>query len=265
MANMRFMYNNLFDATATTVTALTTNADFPLANLKNIWKTKHHRTMDHDDQWWKWDIGAAYGAIGLKAAIFLYHNFSATATIGLYAHDTDLGDNPATWIAHGDTLKVPLVYGVDWNADLLCKYWPTLQVYRWWFLSVDDGANGDGYLRLGRPFGGAYDTPTHDYRTYSETPIDPSTVVYSIGSQPNITERESYRLFGFSIDGLPDTERDTYLSIYRTYVKKSPFFICRDPANSLTTTYYVESTKDWGFDRAGKNNNTLILELKESI
>ncbi len=266
MSIIKFYYNNVFDASTTTATALTTNANFPLANLKNIWKTKHHRTTADAAQWWKWDIGATAGAVGLKAAIFLYHNFSAAATVGLYGHAADLGDDPATWIA-GATLKVPLVYNTDWNSDLLCKYWSTAQTYQWWLLSVDDGANTDGYLRLGRayadPLGFA---PIRSYSTFSYSRIDPSPIIHSIGGQINATERESYYVWRYGFLGLTDANATSLMSIFDDYVgKTTPFFICRDPASALTTTNYVENVSDWAIESIEDDINNLNIEVKESI
>ena len=266
MSVIKFYYNNVFDASTTTATALTTNANFPLANLKNIWKTKHHRTIADADQWWKWNIGATAGAVGLKATIFLYHNFTAAADIDLYAHDTDLGDDPAVWAAHGDTLKVSLVYGTDWNSSLLCKYWSSAQTYRWWLLSVDD-PDGDGYLRLGRAYADpAGFAPTRTYSTYSHSKIDPSPVIHSIGGQINATERESYEVWRYGFLGLTDANVTSLTSIFDDYVgKTTPFFICRNPASALTTTNYVENISDWVFESIATDINNVNIEVKESI
>jgi len=265
MKNIKFMYDNWFDS-AVAVTALTTNSDFPLVNLLHPWWSRAHHTIDHDHQWWKWDIGATHGAAGLKAAVFKYHNFSANSTVGLYADANNLGNDPATWIANA-TLKVPLVYGTDWNSKMLCKYWDTVQTYQWWFLSVDDPDNSAGYLILGRPFGGVWWSPYYNItNNYTVRHIDPSIKKYSLGGQLSSMRRLTYRGMVYEFQWVKAADMLTFETIFEDYVgQHTPYFICRDSDVPLNTTSYVENVADWEIPHIQMDQlYSLNIEVKES-
>lgn len=267
MQTIKFMYNNFFDVA--TVTALTTDSDYPLANLVHPWWSRAHHTTGHDDQWWKWDLGATNGAVGLLAAAFKYHNFSATSTIGLYGHASDLGDTPGDWIANA-TLKVPLVYGTDWNSKILCKYWTSAQIFKWWLLSVDDPDNGTGYLYLGRPFGGPWWSPTKNFaNAFSVKYIDPSKKRYSFGGQLSVTKLQTYRGMRYAwTENNPLSSADmlTLRSIFENYVGQSTqYWICQDSDDKLNTTVYVENVTDWEIPHIFMDAYyQLQIEVKES-
>ena len=267
MKNIKLMYDNFFDAVTTTVTALTTNPDFPLANLIHPWWSRAHHTIGHDHQWWKWNIGVVNGAIGLESAIFKYHNFSANSTIGLYGHDTDLGDDPAVWIAHGDTLKVPLVYGVDWNSKILCKYWNSLQTFQWWLLSVDDPDNAVGHLILGRPYGGPWFSPFYNFtNAYTVRLADPSIRKYSLGGQLSSMRRLIYRGMKYEFQWVVAADKEIFEEIFEDYVgMHTPYFLCRDSDKPITTTSYVENVTDWEFPHIQMDQLfSFSFEVKES-
>jgi hypothetical protein len=267
MKTIKFMYNNFLDVA--TVTSLSTNADYPLTNLVHPWWSRANRTTDHDHQWWKWDLGATNGAIGISAFLAKYHNFytDGSSAIGLYGHASDLGDTPGDWIANA-TLKVPLVYNTDYNADKwLAYYWTTPQVFKWWLLSVDDPSNTDGYLYLGRPFGGLWWSPTYNFNNaYSIKYVDPSRKRYSFGGQLSVTKVQTYRGMKYQFELVNAADMATFRSIFEDYVgQNTPYFICQDSDNKLTTTMYVENVTDWEIPHIFSDAfYSLGIELKES-
>jgi len=272
MKIIKFMYNNFFDDAATVITSSGVDTEFPLTNLQHPWWTKANHTLGHDDQWWKWDIGAVNGAFGIDAIAMRWNNFytDANSVVSLFAHDTDLGDDPAVWLAHGDALKVPLTYGVDYNSKMLAYYWDIAQVYRWWLLSVDDPNNALGYLYLGRPFGGQYFSPTVNFENaYSIKYVDPSRKRYSYGGQLSVTKLKTFRGMKYMWgEGNPLSAADMIIfrSIFEDYLGQStPYFLCRDSDDKLNTTDYVENINDWEMPNIQFDQfYGLTIEVKES-
>jgi len=262
MKNIRFMYDNLFDAA--TVTASSVDAEFPLTNLKHPWRTRAARTTGNASEWWKWDLGSARD---IWATMFEYHNFPAAATVALYAHASDLGTSPSAWHS-GASLKVPLVYGTDWNLKRLVKIWEAAQNYRWWFLWVQAAPQSSSYLELGRPFGGAYFQPFYNFFTgNSVTLVDASPKKYSMGGQLSVTKKGIYRGWRFTFGAVTAADMITFQAMYEDYAgQNTPYWICRDADQPLITSGYYENVKDWTFpDITGMDTiYSLDVEVKES-
>jgi hypothetical protein len=140
---MRIAYTNYVDARpATSLTALTENPSFPAINMQEQRLSKVYRSTAITSQTVIIDLGSAQG---ITTAAILGHNLSTSATITLDANTTNSWGSPAT----SKTLI--------WNADAILLFFNSVS-YRWWKFTINDTANSNGYLSIGRLWLGTYIT-----------------------------------------------------------------------------------------------------------
>lgn len=248
-----FMWNNYVDLSTTTLSADSTNANFPLANIQHIWKTKHHRNTD-TSYWVKMDFGSAKTFQGFALA---YHNFTADAIVKIQFNDTDDFTTPAVSLT------------LTWNADLIAKIFSEDYTYQYARFTCSDATNTDGVIKVGRLFLGPITTLSRNFdNSYQRVRIDPSSLTSSIGGQESASQRAQYREFSYQYSYISEADRvlieDT---IFAAVGIHTPFFFVHD--SSLTNI----SSKTWYCKFAGPlsiqhilsdNIYALGIQLKEA-
>lgn len=229
MKNIRLLWNNLFDDAVLTVSSEDT--DFPKTNLSHRWHTRHWRSTGVASEWIKVNLGSA---MDVQAVVLKYHNFTSGATIKIQGNATDSWASP--------TVDETLVY----HAGLMYYFWDAAQNYQWWRWSLVDAGNGDGYLRVGRPYIGGYFSPTHNYAyTSRKRLIDPSRKMYSSGGQISTSLKSHYRAWSYNFGSILSVDADTFETIFDDVGQSKPYFLCEDADDAYNTFYYVQNSEDW--------------------
>jgi hypothetical protein len=233
MKNIRFLYDNWVDSA--TLTASSANANFPVANIKHPWYTRHWRTTGVSAESCIFDLTSAKA---VQAFVWKYHNLGANAVVHVQGNATN------SWGAPYVDVTVPII------AGQLVYFWDTPQTYQYWRVTFGDAGNSDGYLRCGRPYFGPYFSPTVNFANdYTKRIVDPSDIVESYGGQESANLKTRYKEFGYSWSAnnpISKADSDTLTDIFYTYVGKSvSYFLCQDADLKDTTTYYVRNTSDW--------------------
>ena len=128
---MIILWNNEIDKN--TYTALTEHVDYPLTNLIDPRLSRVYHSLSDDDQY----ILIAGTDIKADAIAILNHNISSGATIRIQGNDADVWGAP--------TFNQLLT----WAEYILFQEF-TSGEYDYWRLFVDDPANPDGYIKIGR-------------------------------------------------------------------------------------------------------------------
>jgi hypothetical protein len=233
VGRFRFYWNNLADAVATVETSSSAAAEYPLANIKNIWPTYEFRTASLGaPDYIKWDLGSAQY---VSCFILWNHNISAGATIRLQGNDSDAWGAPAFDEA------------VTWNAENLVHVLASAVSLRWWRIIITDAANPDGYISAGCRFLGTYFQPGESNATRAPELIDPSEVAFSRGGQMTAAQLDGYDQMSYRFDVVSPADQVTMKTIYRALGRFKPYFIIEDSNYPLTTVYYVHNITQWGF------------------
>jgi len=219
-ANVRLLHNFLTDASGVALTGSTASSGYPVANVQDQRIAKVFRTTVIGDAFVKFNMGAA---TSLTCLAFLRHNLTASATVRLWGHTSNLGDTAAVWdgvatlaatfthnnIAGGASaasyISSSLVTTGATASELPPRYLNGLGYFnlsrQWWFLSIQDAGNADGYIELGRVVGGLYVEPTrYLLANYGADMIDPGEELRLEGVVQTMrrTQRRAHRyVLGF--------------------------------------------------------------------
>jgi hypothetical protein len=86
------------------------------------------------------DLGSA---VSCDFVAIANHNFTSGATLTLEANSSDSWTSP------------PFSESLTWDAGIIWKAF-TAASYRYWRIVIEDGSNGDGYVKMGRVGLGTY-------------------------------------------------------------------------------------------------------------
>lgn len=241
----RFLLPGLIDAASVTASSAVTN--FPATNVQDEQRTLYHE-FNGKSGYYSVDFGDLKTINGLA---IINHNMTTSASItvqaGTSAGGSDLYSGVfAPWESlwgfgeggfglHGfGGYLSPSEVGVYFPAGTLCLIeLPTSITARYWKITVDDSTNS-GNVRVGRLIMDSFwETERYPRTGMQNTPVDPSTVSYSVGGQAwrdnltkfreaiitfeDVPESESYGLFyamllqvgvgvSFVADLIPDAE-----------------------------------------------------------
>ncbi|GAG95775.1 unnamed protein product, partial [marine sediment metagenome] len=160
MQNIRFLWNNLWDDPAHTVTASTEATNFPVENIAQRWHTRTWRSQARAAQDVMIDMGENKP---FDSLIIKYHNFQPGDTVTFQARA-----DPPVWAP--DPADVVL----DHSVDPIQLFLPAQENLQWMRIKID-GVGGVDYRYIGRLFFGTYFSPTFNFSTkYKYTLLDPS-------------------------------------------------------------------------------------------
>lgn len=234
-SNIRFMYDNLWDLSAATLTASSEESEFPASNTQHIWHTRHWRSTGiASTEWLKIDLGSAQG---IDVLIIKYHNLrtGGSTTLKLQGNATDSWGSPS----YDQSITV--------TSNTIIFFLPSTETYRWWRITILDTGNPDGYFRIGRPFLGSYFEPSRNYvQPHNKQRIDPSVKRYSTGGQVSICEREKYILIPYNFASIITSEVSDFITVWDTVGQSIPYFVCEIPdSDPYLTTYYILNSDSW--------------------
>ena len=223
MKNIRFLYNNLWDAG--TLTYSSAHLNFPASNIRHRWHTKFWRSDTDTAEWLVLDAGAD---ISCLAIALRNHNYTTAATIKIQGNAADAWGAPA----FERTFTI--------NDDLMIEFFTATRTYRWWRYYLNDAANPDGVLESGRIFLGGYFSPTMNFnKKYEYIHEDPSLIMFSEGGQSSSIIRPKYKRLVYTFTDMSAANVATLKAIYTDRGMTRDFFICQDADDRLAKSYYV--------------------------
>jgi hypothetical protein len=211
MSNGRFLYTFKFDGA--TISASSEVSGLPAANVTQEFVGKVWRSTADTGQWVKFDLGTAKKIT--MVAVF-GHNLSAGAVVTLQANDADAWENPAYSAALASTSSA-IVHFLD-------------KTYRWWRITVEDGANADGYIEIGRICAGEYYEPGVNFQeSVKKSLVDPSTVEEADGRQEWTVERTKYRTYAVQFGDISAAQQGELETMFRVVGITRPLVFALDP------------------------------------
>ena len=229
----RLAYADFVDDSTTTLTASTSATNLPATNLKDNFVAQTWRATGCTDENVVIDFGSAKTPTVVAA---LGHNFSSGATLTLQANATD------SWGAPTYTQALTIVS--DSLSDVIPKicYFPTLGAsFRYMRIRIQDSANPDTYVEMGRLWMSTYFQPTYNFDAgFTVDIIKPDQVERPVIGGPYGRRLPSYEVvrFGWSGSGnpLPTSDRQTLEAIYRNVGLALPILFVHDVSNNPTTS-----------------------------
>jgi hypothetical protein len=249
---IQFVPTNLF-ATAT-VTSLNAATSYPASNVQSVKLKQTYRSTGLANQWLKFDLGSSQ----LVSALSIFrNNFTAGATIKVYASATDLGNTEALWTA----ALVGTITSFDSNVAML----QLSQTKRWFLVAVSDASNTNGYIEIGNIFAGAVISPDENYNeNFTEQLIDPSEQAFTVGATVYSVIRERYKIINFNFMDLSAANQLILRNLYKTVYKTTPFMIVMDPTdNPVELTRLVIFTTDLIFSWAPAGRANCSFGVRE--
>lgn len=233
MANILLAFQNRTDAG--TLSSGSWLSTLPLVNLQNRLVQKVARSTNAANASTKFDINLG-GPKQVGVASLVVHNMSVSAKVRITGADNAGFVTPvyqSAWIDVWPTGMIPQSL-LEWEED---NFWlgtlsanaragyqspfihllPTAQTLQYWRVEVDDTANADGYVQIGRLFVSPTWTPTINYSLGAELVYrDPTPIDTSLSGAEFFDVRGKPREFSFSLEGLTDTEAyDNVLQLQR--------------------------------------------------
>ena len=234
MAIIKFLYDNYIDDSTTTITALSAHADYPASNIQEYSWRRHYRSTGDAAEWLKFDLGSA---LAIKVIAIRYHNLTGAATLTLEGNATDA---VGAW-TYTQVISI--------TSDKIIYFLASTQTFRWWRLTIADGANPDTIIKIGRVFLGSYFMPSHGPLVpRRKTNIDPSVKQRASGGGPLVEEEDTFEVMAYVWTGHTSADHATFQTMFETVGTKKPFFVCENSAHATpyTVTYYIEAlNEDW--------------------
>lgn len=250
---LKFLYTNKFD-TATIVTTSSATAALLSTNVQNPFIKKVWRTTGISQQFLVFDMASASQ---VTMFTFFKNNFTTSAVITLRAHASNL----STWAGWASSTFSQTIT----NWDQVSGYASLNQTFRYWFLGIDDPTNTNGFLELGRVFGGVSVSPSYNINeNFTEGIIDTSLVSDSEGNHPYSVEREKVKTFDFQFLDLSTGDQVLLRSYFDAVGKTEPHVIAIDPEeNPVAFTRYGLITSDWSMGFVENNKAGVAFSFKE--
>lgn len=271
-----------------TYTASSSNASFPVANLKTEPRRQTWRTTSISSQYLTIDLGSDQV---INTICFVNHNFSQAGEWSLYGHTTNIfpsGTASATFKLENQPFY-PSFFGAGeymagWGGsggvpddDQLTLMGKTLihqldqTELRYWHIVFSDPTNTNSYFEIGRLFFGYGFQPTinfnwgHDFEV-----VDPSRIQETKGggliTKSGIIYRQKKCKFSF----LSDQEK--YFDFYhmiKTIGKSGNFVVCFFPlqqeAGFYFETFYGKMTRFSALKQTALDTNEFSFTFRELV
>jgi hypothetical protein len=265
MSNLRIIFDNVADRTSS-LTASTTSGSLVAANLKNDYKSQHHRSTGTTVAYTlNWSSAVTIGGIVLPAT-----NLSATATIAV-SFTGGTGSNISTMLACPDTsLTAWSNFTSTPNANLfayggLSKTAVWLATQRTdvtaMTITLTDTSNTAGYIDCSRIVCGPYWQPTYTVdRRGLNLLITDSSKTSRTDSGDLLTEQGFVTdELSFNLGVLTDADRNTLLDNFRRYGTSKSIAVSVFPPSTTSATSV--SKAEQLFTIYGKRDNTDVEYL----
>lgn len=281
MPNLRVIYNNVSDRAAITVNNSANANTMPIANVKNDFKGRVHRSATTSPIYsLVWTSPQTIGGVILPAT-----NLSSTATILVRAYSDN---NFTTQLNTGATAinACPTTVISEWAragysaATLNSNLFPygALSKSSWWFpqqytnvqslrISLVDTSNPAGYVDCSRIICGQYWSPTYnvDRNGLNISVVDSSTTTRTDNGDLIAEQGFVYDELSFNLGVVADADRNTLVNIMRTYgtSKNIAVSIFPDGTNTaqeqIYTVYGKRENNDISYLFPGLSSHTMKI------
>lgn len=248
---MRISYENLIDdITSTSMTALTTAAGYPIANVQDQRLTKKWKSDASTTQTVVIDLGSAQA---VTAMAIVSHNIASTASIIVNANATDVWTAPS------------VIESLTWNSGMIIKFISS-QSYRYWQFAFSGLTQA---VSIGRLWLGTYsqiDPSSTD--EFTVTDIRDDTVTYGKHRQKYASPGVGWRKIDLSFKANKTTAISVIRSIYSTVGKHSSWIFCNfDDLRSypLVDPLYGSFSEDITFAHQGNQKYNYPISITEDL
>jgi len=248
---IRFCYTNYADDAV--VTASSEVASLPAVNVQSMWKSKPWRSTGCASEWIKFDLGAAPNIL---AVILTGHNLTSAATVHVQANATDVWTAPSVDIT------------LAWSARDILHLWSSAQAFQWWRFTVEDAANPDGFIDLGRVYVGLAPAPDRNFSTYTRQPVDPTVVSESTDGAESFEDKNVFNTYTFEFAGILVDELE---NLVKAVGLKEYWWVIADYENALEAdgkhdlTAYVRFNELPQYGHVYMTRKNAGLDLREAL
>lgn len=244
---MRICYDNLWDDH--TIVAASENSNYPASNTQDQRLQRYTKTTAILAQTWDIDLGVA---TDISCVAIANHNFTSGATIELRAS------------VNSDYSTTDYSYTITYDSDIMLDFF-TVQSYRYWRIYVNDAANGDGFLKMGRVYLGEY----LDVVPSSDLPVDynptrTDQITFSQGGQVYRNKGSRSDEFGFTWTAMPGAMRISMEAFFDDMGYGTPFFFCNYNTHRTIFDVYYTCLTDYKSRYLGENKFYVSIAIKET-
>ncbi len=247
---MILCFENLIDLDGSVLSASSQNAQFPVANLKNlllakVWKSVAGDAVDYIDFNMSAPPLAPLAGAAATACVIAGHNFNGTEVVKLLGDPTNTNWASPTF-SQTFTLKsrFPSAVAAPWpdGASLNTMITFTTKTFAYWRIEITK-AHSSEVKQVGRVYlGTSYDTGDPgdpDYGNYSRGFNEMANIEKSIMGQTYAERRALYDTPQAAVGPIPESVMK-YLRYYLRAVGLSmPWFFRLSATDPLDTPYYV--------------------------
>jgi hypothetical protein len=223
---MRFSSTNLCTEDATVLTASSSNANFPVSNLKNPFRSKRWRTADADtDHTVVFDFQTAQDitCIGVLWPKEDGIRLSDSAVITIEANATNVWTSPA----------VSQVLTVDDNYVIASHFFSSSQSYRYWRLKISDVGNAYGYIEIGQVWIGEHLDIQAPENGFKFKITDPSVITKTSFGQEYVDEYPQMDQIDFDYKYMYYEDYQILENMYRENGTRKPVFVAFDDTEAV--------------------------------
>jgi hypothetical protein len=250
---IKFLYTNAFDTAS--LTASTTETDFPVSSLQNRFLAKTWKTTNSTLQYLKIDLGSAKTITDFT---FFNNNFTSSAVVTLCGHASDLGNALTDWA--GATYNQVIT-----NFDERSGHIALSQTLRYWYFHVTYPLHPNGFFSLGRiVMGQSISTDENFNEEFQESMVDPSEQEWGQGGHPFSTERPRHTVLSFTFRNLNEANQLILRNLWKAVYKTEPFVVILDEASEpVNLTRYGVLQSDMVFDWTFNGRATIPMIFRE--
>jgi len=213
MSNINFFYYNLVEQTATTITATSVNAQYPLSNIKKPFSTMVFRSTAASDS-----VVFDFKDINEVDSILVRSTFATGwghGNLTIEANATDEWTSPS--------YSTTLVVDPDW--DIAYKILSSAESYRFWRIT----GTGSSYFELSNIYIGKRFVPARNFDfNWKVSSIDLSRSTENEYGQVFIDERSDIKEYSFEINLFDKDLLDSFNEFFGYCGKKIPFWLIVD-------------------------------------
>lgn len=222
---MRLLTTNLCTETATTVSASTSDASFPVSNLQHPFRSKRWRSTGCSSESVVFDVQTIED---VDSVVILWPKedgirLTSSAVIKIQANATNVWTSPA----------VDQVVTINNDYSVASHFFSTTQSYRYWRVLVTDPTNPWGYIEIGQVWIGKSLSVQNAENGFRFSLIDRSKSVETEFGHKYTDEYPISSVLQVSYKYLDYEEIQIIENAFRTNGTRKPVLIAVDPEEAV--------------------------------
>jgi hypothetical protein len=222
---VRFLTTNYCTETATTVTASTSDANFPASNLKNPLRSKRWRSTSVDEQTIVFDLQTTEE---INSVVLLWPKIEGIrltddVVIKIQANGTNVWTSPS----------VDQVLTIDNDYSVASHFFSTDQSYRYWRVYIDDPTNTLGYIELGQVWLGKSLDIDNAQNGFKFGLVDRTNVISNEYGHKYFDEYPQTAMLEFSYANIEYEDVQILENAFRTNGSKKPVIVVLDETETV--------------------------------